>query len=214
MKTAKSAYVFFECTNTRCKLRFPLDPERYDGRYCPRCGAPLEKYETGVLAQKPPAGPKPRFELIAALDNIRSAHNVGAIFRTAEGAGISELLLGGITPTPDEQQSIGKTALGAENSIKWSAHSNLPKTLAELKANKCLILALEFTPSACALQEFQFRVPPPGQVVLVVGSEPAGVDPAILQIADQVLYIPMFGDKTSLNVSVAFGIAIYRLLGM
>ena len=167
-----------------------------------------------MLAQKPPAAPKPGFELIGALDNIRSAHNVGAIFRTADGAGLSELLLGGITPTPEDKPSISKTALGAENSMKWSSHPNLPEKLAELKANRCLILALEFTPDALALQELQLRVPLAGQVALVVGSEPAGVDPVILQIADQVLYIPMSGNKTSLNVSIAFGIAVYRLLGL
>lgn len=214
MQIANSGYIFFECTNARCKLRFPIDAELYDGRYCPRCGATLERQHAGVLAQKPPAAPKPGFKLIGALDNIRSAHNVGAIFRTADGVGLSELLLGGITPTPDEQPSIGKTALGAENSMKWSSHPNLPEKLSELKANKCLILALEFTPDAFSLQGFQFRVPSARQVVLVVGNESAGVDPAILQISDQVLYIPMSGDKTSLNVSVAFGIAVYRLLGL
>jgi len=214
MQIAKSNYVFFECTNFRCKLRFPLDAELYDGRYCPRCGAPLKRRDAGVLAQKPPAAPKPGFELIGALDNIRSAYNVGAIFRTADGAGLSELLLGGITPTPDEQPTISKTALGAENSMKWSSHPNLPEKLAELNSNKCLILALEFTSDAFSLQEFQFRVPSPRQVALVVGCEPAGVDPVILQIADQVLYIPMSGNKTSLNVSIAFGVAVYRLLGL
>lgn len=211
MKTAKSAYVFFECTNSSCKLRFPLDAALYDGHYCPRCGAPLEKHESGVLAQKPPAAPKPGFDLIGALDNVRSAHNVGAIFRTAEGAGLSELLLGGITPTPDQLPSISKTALGAESSVKWCYSPNLFAALTELKANSCLILALEYTPNACSLLEFQPNYPLPRQVALVVGSEPAGVDPAILQIADQVLYIPMSGDKTSLNVSIAFGIAVYQL---
>ncbi len=100
METANSSYSFFACTNSRCKLRFPLEAELFDGRYCPRCGAPLERQEAGIPALKPPAARKPGFELIGALDNIRSAHNVGAIFRTADGAGLSELILGGITPTP------------------------------------------------------------------------------------------------------------------
>jgi tRNA G18 (ribose-2'-O)-methylase SpoU len=214
METANSSYSFFACTNSRCKLRFPLEAELFDGRYCPRCGAPLERQEAGIPALKPPAARKLEFELIGALDNIRSAHNVGAIFRTADGAGLSELILGGITPTPDKQPSISKTALGAEKNIKWSYRPNLPDALAEFKANKCRVLALEYTPDACDLQVFQHTRPLPKQVALVVGSEPAGVDPAILQIADQVLYIPMAGEKTSLNVSVAFGIAIYRLLGL
>ena len=148
MEIPKSGTFFFECSNSRCGLRLPLDTELYDGRYCPRCGAPLERREAGILAQKPPAGPTPSFRIIGALDNIRSAHNVGAIFRTADGAGLSELLLGGITPTPTEQPAIGKTALGAENSVTWSYHPNLPKTLAELKAFSWLILALECAPGA------------------------------------------------------------------
>ena len=214
MQTPISGYVFFECSSPRCKLRFPLEVAVYDGRYCPRCGAPLERQEAGILAQKPPASPSPRFRLIGALDNIRSVHNVGAIFRTADGAGLSELLLGGITPTPNEQPSISKTALGAEKSIKWSYHPNLPEVLAELKTNRCLILALESTPGACSLQNLNLNHPLPSQVALVVGNEPAGVDPAILRLADQVLYIPMSGGKTSLNVSIAFGIAAYHILAL
>lgn len=214
METSNSAFTFFECSNPHCGLRFPLDAGVYEGRYCPRCGAALERCEAGILAQKPPAAPKPKFRLIGALDNIRSAQNVGAFFRTADGAGLSELLLGGITPTPDEQPTVVKTALGAEKNIKWTYHPNLPEALAELKVNNCLILALESTPGACSLQDLHLNHPVPSQVVLVAGSEPAGVDPAILRIADQVLYIPMCGEKTSLNVSVAFGISVYRILSL
>ena len=214
MDSAKSRYFFFECSNSRCGLRFPLDTGTFNGRYCPLCGAPLERHEAGILTQKPPAAPNPKFRLIGALDNIRSVHNVGAIFRTSDGAGLSELLLGGITPTPDEHSAISKTALGAEKSMKWSYYPNLPKALAEIKANGCLILALESTPGACSLQDLQLNHPLPSQAVLVVGNEPGGVDPAILRIADQVLYIPMSGEKTSLNVSIAFGIAVYQLLGL
>ena len=211
METSNSNYVFFECCNSHCGLRFPLDTKLCDGRYCPRCGAPLNRGEAGILTQKPPSASNPKFRLIGALDNIRSVHNVGSIFRTADGAGLAELILGGITPTPREQPAISKTALGAEKSIKWRYHPNLPEALAELKANNCLILALEYTPLAQSLQDFPLNHPLPGQIVLVAGSEPAGVDPAILRIADQVLYIPMCGEKTSLNVSIAFGIAVYQL---
>lgn len=195
MDCSKTRFVFFECTNVRCGLRFPLDTQIYGGTYCPRCGALLQKQEAGVLAHKPPSAPRPGFKLIGALDNIRSAHNVGAIYRTADGVGLTELLLGGITPSPNEQPAIGKTALGAETIIKWSYHANLPEKLSGLKATNCLILALETTPEAKPLHEFQFSDVSPSQVCLVVGSEPAGVDPAILRIADQVLYIPMSGEK-------------------
>jgi len=212
METSNSGYIFFECSNSRCRLRFPLDTQLYTGSYCPRCGAPLTSSEAGILAQKPPSAPNPKIKLIGALDNIRSVHNVGAIFRTADGAGLSELLLGGITPTPNDQPAISKTALRVEKSIKWSYHPNLPEALADLKASNSLILVLETTPAAGSLWEFSQNHPLPSQVVLVVGNEPAGVDPAILQIADQVLYIPMRGEKTCLNVSTAFGIAAYQLM--
>jgi len=214
METSDSGYIFFECSNSCCGLRFPLDTQVYNGRYCPHCGASLAKHEPGILAQKPPSATTPSFRLIGALDNIRSAQNVGAIFRTADGAGLTELLLGGITPTPSEHPTIRKTSLGAEKSVLWNYHPNLPQKLLELKANNCLILALEYAPGARSLQEFRQNHTFPSQVVLVVGNEPAGVDPAILRIADQVLYIPMYGEKTSLNVSVAFGIAVYLLMGL
>jgi hypothetical protein len=113
MEITRSGYVFLECTNSRCNLRFPLHAEIYDGRYCPRCGAPLERREAGTPAQKPPAAPKPEFQLIGVLDNIRSAHNVGAIFRTADGAGLSELLLGGITPPTRRTASDQQNRLGS-----------------------------------------------------------------------------------------------------
>ena len=212
METPDTGYTFFECSNSRCDLRFPLDTKLYDGRYCPRCGAQLIRHEAGIRPQKPPAIETTRFSLIGALDNVRSGLNVGSVFRTADGAGLSELILGGITPTPTEQPSISKTALGAEKRINWSYHPNLPEALSERKHNLSLILALECAPGANSLQKIQLNSPVPDQVILVVGNEPAGIDPAILRIADQVLYIPMNGEKTSLNVSVAFGIAVYQLL--
>ncbi len=214
METVGSGYVFFECRNSLCGLRFPLDATRFEGRYCPRCGTPLERNEAGVPPKKPPSSPKPAFQLIGALDNIRSTYNVGAIFRAADGTGVAELLLGGITPSPVEQPAISKTALGAEKSVPWHSCPNLPATLLALKAEGAMILALEFVPGARALEDFQFDHPLPEQVILVSGSEPAGVDPAILRLADQVLYIPMSGQKSSLNVSVAFGIAPYHLSGL
>lgn len=212
MDSSSSRTFFFECRNPGCSLRFPLNTEIYDGCYCPRCGMPLEKHDSVLPGQKPPALQNPKFELIGALDNIRSVYNVGAIFRTADGAGLSGLLLGGITPTPSEQPSLSKTALGAEKSIPWSYHPNLPHALEERKLAGYTILAIEAAPEAVSLQTYHLPQALTGPVVLVAGSEPSGVDPAILRLADQVLYIPMAGEKTSLNVSVAFGVAVYQLL--
>lgn len=150
--------------------------------------------------------------MIGALDNIRSAQNVGSIFRTADGAGVSELLLGGLTPTPDQQPSISKTSLGAEKTTPWRGFPNLARALKQFKSEGWLLLALETTPQACCLHQFQLEPALGDRLILAVGSEPAGIDPAIVRLADQVLFIPMAGEKTSLNVSVAFGIAAYYLL--
>ena len=148
--------------------------------------------------------------MLAILDNIRSAQNVGGIFRTADGAGLQKLWLCGITPNPAENAQIAKTALGAELTLPWES---APSTLAlgqALKAQGLRILALENTPQAISL--FDYHFPAEDQpTALVVGSEPAGVDPAVLDLADAILSLPMAGSKGSLNVAVAFGIAVYFL---
>ncbi len=212
MAAIPTQYVFFECSNNNCGLRLPLDTGSFAGHFCPRCGAPLLKKEPGIPHQKPPEAITQRYSLIGALDNIRSIQNVGSIFRTSDGAGVSKLLLGGITPNPDREPSISKTSLGAEICVPWHYFANLPSALRDLKKEGCQILTLESTPEAKSLWDFDFMPTQTNQIVLVVGSEPAGADPAILRISDEVLFIPMAGEKASLNVSVAFGIAAYFLL--
>jgi 23S rRNA (guanosine2251-2'-O)-methyltransferase len=145
----------------------------------------------------------------ALLDNIRSVYNVGAMLRTADGAGIRHLHLCGITATPDHPR-VAKTALGAEDAVPWSAHPNSLDVADELKGRGYALWALESGERAEPL--FGAGPAPQGTpLALVVGNELAGIDPALLARCDRVLYIPMAGVKGSLNAAVAFGIAAYYL---
>lgn len=154
------------------------------------------------------------------LDNVRSSYNVGAIWRTAEAAGVSQLWLCGITPHPPVDQdsrlpyvaakagaAIAKTALGAEKSLPFNFCPTTLDCLRDLKSQGCVIYGLEQSPQAKDLFEFRPSFP----LALVVGNEPKGLSPAVLAACDQLLEIPMRGQKDSLNVSVATGIALYQL---
>lgn len=148
--------------------------------------------------------------MLAILDNIRSAKNVGGIFRTADGAGLQKLWLCGITPNPNDNAQIAKTALGAEQTVLWEHAPSTVALVEKLKAQDVIILALEAAPGSTSL--FSYTLPKVDTpIALVVGSEPAGVDPAVLDLADAILSLPMSGRKCSLNVAVAFGIAVYFL---
>ena len=202
---------FMQCQNPSCKLRFPLDLAQFKGTYCPRCGGELQP-AVQALPQSPvpPASPHRTFPMLAILDNIRSAQNVGGIFRTADGAGLQKLWLCGITPNPADNAQIAKTALGAEQTVPWEHAPSTVALVEELKAQDVIILALEAAPGSTSL--FSYTLPKADKpIALVVGSEPAGVDPAVLAQADTTLSLPMAGIKGSLNVAVAFGIAVYTL---
>lgn len=143
-----------------------------------------------------------------ALDNLRSAYNVGAIFRTADAVGIDHIYLYGITPTP-ENPKVAKTALSAEYAVPWSHHRNGPDHLATIHPHFHL-LGMEGGPGSCSI----FEIPPTQEkrpLLLIMGSEFAGIDPALLRLCEALLYIPMLGFKRSLNVASAFSIAAYCL---
>lgn len=205
-------YHICQCTNPECRLRFPLDPSIYSGQYCPLCGAPMQIAAQVHASTAPPSlhSPTP-IQVAVLLDNIRSAMNVGSAFRIADGAGLTHLYLCGITPTPAENESIAKTSLGAEQTIPWSQHRNALDLAGLLKEQGTLMIALESTPNALSIYDFQPHNNLKQPVALIVGSETAGVDPALLELCDHVLTIPMRGKKESLNVAVAFGIAAYFL---
>ena len=145
-------------------------------------------------------------KISALLYNIRSLHNVGSMFRTADGAGVKKLYLCGETGTPPRAE-IAKTALGAEESVPWEYWMNAVECIAKLKKEGIQIVALELTPKSVDYRKFVAK----GPVCLVVGSEIKGIPPDLLALCDDCIQIPMRGIKESLNVSVAFGIAAYQL---
>lgn len=144
------------------------------------------------------------------LDNIRSVHNVGSIFRTAESVGVDHLYLCGLTPNP-QNPALSKASLGAEMCVGWSAENNAVNLVAGRKQKNSFIIALESTPTAQNIFTTG-KLVQSNRITLVLGSEPAGIDPGLLALSDLTIYIPMSGKKSSLNVSVAFGIAAYTLL--
>lgn len=143
---------------------------------------------------------------VIVLPDIRSRHNVGAIFRTADGAGVSKIYLTGYTPCPPHKD-IDKVALGAEKTMPWEAHKQTVRLLRKLKAAGYTIIGLEQTKKSVSIYTWQ----PPFPIALVVGNEVTGITPNILKLCDQTVALPMKGTKNSLNVSVAAGIAMYYI---
>src|SRR3989344_5184730 len=145
-------------------------------------------------------------EILVVLDNIRSRENVGSIFRTADAAGASKIYLCGITPTPPHEK-ISKTALGAEKWIPWEYCKQTWRLMAKLKGEGTNIVALEQTKESKNVFKFRPKFP----LVLILGNDVRGLSPQILKYCDKKIYIPMRGRKESLNIAVAFGIAVYQL---
>lgn len=145
--------------------------------------------------------------VVAVLHNIRSALNVGSMFRTADAAGVGKIYVCGYSPTPDHDK-VAKTALGAERSVPWEYHRQTGRLLGRLRKEGYRIVALEQTKRSENVFTFRSRFP----VALVVGNEVRGVSASILAQADAAVEIPMRGTKESLNVAVAFGIAAYQLV--
>jgi tRNA G18 (ribose-2'-O)-methylase SpoU len=193
-------------------LRFPVEAGSGLGEVCPVCGAATEvvdeEYETHGVRPKEILA---RVELEVLLDNVRSSTNVGSMFRTADGAGVLHMHLGGITPTPAHPK-LAKTALGAEGTVPWTRHRDAAAAAATLAAQGKRLWALEGGDRSISLFDPSIRAALPGPtIVLVLGHEVSGIDPRILGLCEHVLHLPMLGAKDSLNVSVAFGIAAYVL---
>ena len=139
--------------------------------------------------------------------NIRSTYNVGAIFRTADAAGITKIYLGGYTPCPPRKE-ISKVALGAELTVSWEHHAQIWRVIDQLKSQGVEIVALENNIKGSSdYRQYKPKFP----LALILGHELAGVGAGLLKRADAIIHIPMYGRKESLNVSVAFGIAAYEL---
>jgi 23S rRNA (guanosine2251-2'-O)-methyltransferase len=207
---------FFEiriCLNIECGLRYPLMENHPFGIRCPHCLGETrvvlkkeisEREETRVEAEKS------KEKMIAVLvDNIRSAWNVGSILRSADGFGFTHAYLCGITPTP-ENEAVTKTSLGAEDFVTWSYHKDAIKLVKGLKKTGWKVLALEEHERAhsIASQTGNLDI----NTVLMIGNEVTGVDPELLELADEIYFIPMRGQKRSFNVANAFSIAAYALV--
>lgn len=150
---------------------------------------------------------------ILILPDIRSAINVGAIFRTADAVGIDQIFLVGCTPRPTDsfgriQKDIAKSALGAETWIKWEYKEKLISLIKKLKKDGYKIIALEQDNRSIDYRKFK----QPQKIAIILGPEVDGLDKKALDICDQIIEIPMYGKKESLNVSVACGIALFRIL--
>lgn len=148
-----------------------------------------------------------RFPLFALLEDVRSLHNVGSIFRTADAVRLEKLYLTGITGYPPRKE-IDKTALGAVETVPWEYAADPLNVLKNLKNNGVKIVVLEHTSSSVPFQSVQYLFP----ACLVVGNEVFGVGEQVVEMADLSIDIPMFGSKQSLNVTIAFGIVIYEML--
>lgn len=152
-------------------------------------------------------------EAVVILENIRSAHNVGAIFRTAESIGIAKIYLVGYTPAPLDRfgrsvPDLEKTALGADKMVPWEQCEDMGALIQKLKADGFALVAVERRDDALDYKAYV----PCDRVAFVFGNEVDGVSSEALAAADVVISLPMKGLKESLNVSVATGIVLYRML--
>jgi tRNA G18 (ribose-2'-O)-methylase SpoU len=153
--------------------------------------------------------------MVLILHNIRSIHNVGSIFRTADGAGVSKIILSGYTPAPIDRfnllrKDFAKVSLGAEKTIPWVQTKTFAAAVKLLKKENYFIAAVEQDKNSTPLFDF---VPPKNQpLALVLGNEVRGISKSSLKLCDAILEIPMRGKKESLNVSVTAGIAMFSLL--
>ena len=147
---------------------------------------------------------------IVVLENIRSAYNVGAIFRTADATKVDKIYLVGYTPSPTDrfgrvQSEIKKTSLGASETVAWEHYEKIEEVIELLQQDSIEIIAIEITNHAQSLFDYQ----PSDRVAYVLGNEVEGVSEVALTRADAILKLPMCGEKESLNVSVTAGVVLY-----
>lgn len=159
-------------------------------------------------------------QIVLIIHNVRSAHNVGSLLRTADGLGVDMVIISGYSPYPVAENDprlphlaqktanqIAKTALGAEKSVAWRKIDDLDEAIRELATGGFTIVALEQTKPAIPLNSYS----PPDKIVLLVGNEITGIDERLLEMANSHLMIPMLGDKESFNVAAAAAMALYHI---
>lgn len=154
-------------------------------------------------------------EVAVLLHDIRSTYNVGSIFRTADALGVTKIYLSGYTPTPVDKygrnrKDISKVSLGAEKSVAWEYEKDPKKIIKKLKKSGFKIIAIEQDDASIDYKKIKINYP----TLFIVGNEVTGVGKSILKFCDFVVEIPMRGEKESLNVSVAFGVAVSRMLNV
>ncbi len=158
-------------------------------------------------------------QLVVIAHNLRSAHNVGSLLRTAEGLGVNKVFLTGYTPYPlsagdarlpheaaKVHKQIQKTALEAEASIDWQHSDNIESVLSDLKGQDYVVVAVEQAEDSVKLPSFV----PADKLALIIGREVEGIEPEVLALCDHTLEIPMFGQKESFNVVQAAAMALYH----
>ncbi|HOE95025.1 MAG TPA: RNA methyltransferase [Candidatus Sumerlaeota bacterium] len=154
------------------------------------------------------AGPREdRLPIHAVLDNLRSAFNVGSIFRTSDAGRIAALHLCGMTPVPPHPRLL-RTSLGAEQHVPWSHEPDPVAACRALRARGIMLVAIETQPGAAAHTRFDW----PRPVALVFGHEVRGIRPDVLGCCDAAVRIPMLGHKNTLNVATAYGVVLYEIL--
>ena len=154
-------------------------------------------------------------ENILIIHDVRSTQNVGAMFRTADAAGISKIYLTGYTPAPVDRfgrkrKDVAKSALGAEEFVKWESKKSLPTLITKLKKEGFQIIAIEQAKNSIDYKKVKLQA----KNAFILGTEVSGIPKNILKKCDVIAEIPMRGKKESLNVSVATGIALFRILNI
>ncbi|MFC1668967.1 RNA methyltransferase [Spirochaetota bacterium] len=163
-----------------------------------------------IKAARPTVGElknKSPFPIVVVVENIRSLHNVGSIFRTSDGAFIETLYLCGYTGYPPRKE-IDKTALGSVESVNWVHNENTVEVVKDLKSRGYGIVSLEHTDKSKPYNDISYDYP----LCLIIGNEVDGISDEVIGLCDLCVDIPMHGIKQSLNVSVAYGIVVYHLV--
>lgn len=145
------------------------------------------------------------------LHNIRSMYNVGSVFRNADAFGIESIHLSGYTPIPPRDE-ISKTAIGAEKHVPWVQHATFSEIHQQFHRQEYLFIGIEQTNVSSSLIDFKPKNAANNKFCLVFGNEVTGIDQEVIPFIDQFVYIPQFGYKHSLNISVTTGIVLYALL--
>ena len=149
-----------------------------------------------------------KFPVVLVLDNVRSLNNVGSAFRTADAFALEKIYLCGITGQPPHRE-INKTALGATDSVEWEYNKDAIHIVKKLSTDGYRIVAIEQADKSCYLDKY---FPQDSKLALIFGNEISGVREDLIQLADEVIEIPQFGTKHSLNISVSIGIVVWDVL--